>query len=138
MERQQEIAEWLQAMIAKHRISARAWAEKAGMGKDTVSRALKPEYQHITSSRTLAKLAAALNETAPGQSQMPSVNALVPVVELLSEVSRVHGALEPETVQALAQALHDVLVAIADDPEALDDARLARSLARREFRRSLP
>jgi hypothetical protein len=135
MERQAEIADWLTAMMLKHRLSARAWAEKAGLGKDTVSRALQPGYAHVTSTRTLAKLAGAIGEPTPGGAQVPTAAALFPVVELICEASRAHARLEPEDVQVLAETLRDVLLAIADDPEAQDDERLARSLTRREFRR---
>jgi hypothetical protein len=138
MTTQAEIADWMRAMMAKHRIAARAWCEKAKLGKDTVGRALKPDYDHITSTRTLAKLAAALGEPTPGSSWVPQTTALVPAVELLCEASRAHDELDPDDILALAETLRDALLSLADEPEAAADPKLARLLVRREFRRALP
>lgn len=60
-----EIREWLLATLKTSGLSARAWAKKAGISQSTLFRALKPDYEFITSSRTLAKLAAAAGTAAP-------------------------------------------------------------------------
>ncbi len=138
MKSQAEIAAWMRAMVTKHRISPRAWSEKAGLGKDTVGRALKPDYQSVTTTRTIAKLAAALGEPTPGSSWVPPTASLVPAVELLCEASRAHGELAPDDILALAETLRDALLSLADEPEAAADPALARLLTRREFRRALP
>lgn len=135
---QAEVSDWLRAMIAKHRVSPRAWAQNAGLGKDTVSRALKPGYEHVTSTRTLAKLAAALNEPTPGLRNVPPAKVLLPVVERIGELHRRTTGDMSEVNEILASALRDILLALADDPEAAADPRLALTLVRRELRRSLP
>ena len=61
-----EVRAWLLGVLERHpELSAASWAKKAGVAGSTVQRAIKPTYQFVTSSRTLAKLAAAANESTP-------------------------------------------------------------------------
>jgi hypothetical protein len=124
------------AVMARSGLSARAWAEKAKLGKDTVSRAVRDDYQHVTSTTTIAKLADAAGEPAFGAAgAVPSVASLVEILDVL------HGALgtarpTPGVLQALAAALRDTLLHLADEPEAAVDPRLSRGLARASVRQS--
>lgn len=61
----QEIRDWLNQVIAEKGLSAAAWAKKAGVAASTVQRAIKPSYEFVTSSRTLAKLAEAAGAPPP-------------------------------------------------------------------------
>jgi hypothetical protein len=130
-ERQRPIAEWLKDTMARHSISARQWAEKAQLGKDTVSRAIREDYEYVTSYTTVAKLADILGERPPGAAAgVPSVASFASILVVL------HQALSPETpldrpkAEILAAALRDTLLHLADEPEALDDPRLSQVIAR--------
>lgn len=134
-EQQRHIAAWLREVMDRRSISARAWAEKAGMGKDTVSRALRDSYGSITTTRTLARLAEALNEAPPGAA------GGVPSSEVLTEILRVvltAGNAPPmadDLVIAMGKALREVLLHLADDPEAAADLAQTRAVARSVSRR---
>jgi hypothetical protein len=134
-ERQKPIADWMRAVMERRDISARSWAEQAKLGKDTVSRAIRDDYKHVTSTTTVAKLAETIGERAPGLAgAVPSAEALAGV---LSELHlALLGAPRPsaDVVQALAEALRDTLLHLADEPEAADDPRLSSALARASVR----
>lgn len=51
------IRNWLIETAEKRNLSYAEWARRAGLAPSTVQRAVKPTYEFITSSRTLAKLA---------------------------------------------------------------------------------
>jgi len=133
--RQSEIADWVRRMLEKHNLSPYGLAMRAGLGKDTVNRALDPDYPHVTSTRTLSKIAETLGETAPRNATAPSAASLLPVVEMIGNAARASKVWGEAQAMPFAEALHDTLQAIADDPEALGDPRIARALARVGFRR---
>lgn len=121
--------------MERREISARAWAEAAKLGKDTVSRAIREDYGHVTSTSTIAKLAEAINERPYGAA------AAVPSAESLTGVLReLHRALSSgqqpsdDVLQALAEALRDTLLHLADEPEAADDPKAMSLLARASAR----
>lgn len=129
--RQIAIVEWMRSVIHRRRVSATACATKARLGKDTVSRAMRPGYEHVTSTTTIAKLAESLGEPLPGSvSSVPGIASLTGIV---SELSRAFFGAEvekPEISRMFAEALRDTLLHLEDDPEAQDDPRLASALAR--------
>lgn len=57
---------WMTAVLEDNPgLSPASWARKAGVAASTVQRAIKADYPFVTSSRTLAKLAAAVGSEAP-------------------------------------------------------------------------
>lgn len=134
-ERQRPIAEWMKEVVERRGISARAWAEKAGLGKDTVSRAIREGYEHVTTTTTIAKLADALNEKPYGAAGgIPSVSSLASILTVVHQAMMGEKQPEPDVIQGLAAALRDTLLHLADEPEALDDPRLSNALARASVR----
>lgn len=61
----QLIRDWMNEVLRENEWSAAHWAGLAGVAASTVQRALKPTYEFVTSSRTLAKLAAAADTSPP-------------------------------------------------------------------------
>jgi len=59
------IRTWLQETLAETGVSVKQWAKSAGVAESTIHRALKPDYQYVTSNRTISKLASALGVSAP-------------------------------------------------------------------------
>jgi transcriptional regulator with XRE-family HTH domain len=132
---QRPIAEWMRDVIARRGISARQWAERAGMGKDTVSRAVRDDYQNVTTVRTIIKLSDALNEPPPGSaSTIPSVESLSEIVQVIADMAakRQPGA---ATIRILAEALRETLLALADRPADARTVDVPRALARAAVRR---
>jgi len=131
LERQKPIAEWMRGVMGRRDISARAWAEAAKLGKDTVSRAIREDYNHVTSTTTIVKLAEAINERPYGAAgAVPSVEALAGV---LTELYKALPGVTPpsgDVLQALAEALRDTLLHLADEPEAAGDPKAMSMLAR--------
>jgi hypothetical protein len=129
-DRQKQIADWMKSVMARRNISARAWAESAKLGKDTVSRAIRDDYAHVTSTSTIVKLAEAIGEQLPGAAgSVPSATALAGVLREL------HRALVPtppsdEVIEDLASALRDTLLQLVYEPEAADDPEAVSLLAR--------
>ncbi len=134
-ERQKPIAEWMKDVMARKAISARAWAERAKLGKDTVSRAIREDYEHVTSTTTIAKLADAVDERAPGAAAgVPSVASLVSILNVMHQTMLGEQRVDPGTTLALAEALRDTLLHLADEPEDADDPKVAHALARASVR----
>jgi hypothetical protein len=130
-DKQRPIADWMKDVIKRHGISARAWAEQASMGKDTVSRAIREDYEHVTSTTTLAKLADAVGERPPGAAAgVPSVSSLQSILVVIHEAMMGGVRIEPGTSHALAEALRDTLLHLADEPPESDDPKVAQALAR--------
>ena len=137
--RQKAIVEWMQSVMDRRRISATAWATKAKLGKDTVSRAMRPGYEHVTSTTTIAKLAECLNEPIPGGvSSVPSVESLTEIVAELSRALLGPEAENPDKSRLFAEALRDTLLHLEAEPEALEDPRLSSALARASIRQRRP
>lgn len=61
----QSIRQWMRGTLDASGQTVKAWAEAAGVAPSTVHRALKDDYEFITSSRTLNKLATAAGVAAP-------------------------------------------------------------------------
>lgn len=62
-----EIRQQLQAAQAASGLTVAEWADKSGVNKATIFRALSPGYQHTTSNKTLHRLLAAANNDGPQQ-----------------------------------------------------------------------
>jgi hypothetical protein len=137
--RQKPVAEWMQSVIARRNISARAWAEKAGLGKDTVSRAIRADFASVTSTRTIAQLAGAIGERPYGAAAaVPSETSLTAVLEVLLEALVPDRKIGPDLLTVFAASLRDTLLHLADEPDDADDPRTSRALARVLVRRSSP
>jgi hypothetical protein len=133
--RQKPIADWMNEMMQKHRISARAWAEMAQTGKDTVSRAVRDDYEHVTTTTTIAKLADALGERPFGAAAgVPSAVSLASILRALHQAFLGQAATDEGTMMALAEAMRDTLLHLADEPAALTDPKLSQTLARASIR----
>lgn len=134
---QSAICEWMRDVISRRNISASAWAEMAGLGKNTVSRALRPDYAHITTTRTVAKLAQAIGERPPGGGAgIPGVTSLAAMLEAFLMALVVDRPPSPDVLEAFAQGLRETLLQLADDPDAGDDPKMSRLLARAIARRT--
>lgn len=122
--------------MERRAVSARGWAEKAQLGKDTVSRAIRPDYQHVTSTTTLAKLADALGEQPPGVAgAFPSVESLAEIVDVLQvAILGEDRKLDRTATVMFAEALRDTLLSLADEPESARDPRISIALARASIR----
>lgn len=66
-----EIRAWMLSVIGQTGMSAREWAIKAGVAASTVQRAIKDDYEFVTSSATLAKLAAVAGVEPPNLGSRP-------------------------------------------------------------------
>lgn len=56
------IRAWLSSVLETKGLTTIVWADKAGVSRSTLFRALSPDYTFVTSRRTLTKLAAALED----------------------------------------------------------------------------
>lgn len=65
MQAPQRIRDWLTTTLQDEGLTVERWAQLAGVAKSTIFRALKPDYEFVTSSRTLAKLAEAVGREPP-------------------------------------------------------------------------
>lgn len=137
-ERQKVIAEWMQSVMERRDLSARKWADLAKLGKDTVSRAIRDDYPHVTSTTTIAKLADAVKERPPGLAgAVPSVIALTQIVAEIQRLGLGASHVDPRLTSALAEALRDTLLHLADEPEDADDPKVVLALARASVRQRL-
>lgn len=59
------IRAWMQATLEKTGWSVKDWAARAGVAPSTIFRALKDDYEFVTSSRTLSRLATAADVSPP-------------------------------------------------------------------------
>lgn len=136
-ERQKPIAEWMTATLARHKLSARQWSERAGLGKDTVSRAMRDNFESITSTRTIAQLADALNERPFGAAAaIPSEASLAAILQVFHAAYAPDRAMGPDSLQVFAASLRETLLHLADEPDAGDDPRMSQTLARSIARRA--
>lgn len=60
-----EIREWMKRAMREHDTNPAAWARMAGVAASTIQRAIKDDYQFVTSTRTLERMAKALGVTPP-------------------------------------------------------------------------
>lgn len=65
MEAASRIRDWLRATLEREGLTVEQWAAKAGVHKATIHRAMKDDYEFVTSSRTLNRLAQAVGAEAP-------------------------------------------------------------------------
>jgi hypothetical protein len=75
----EKIRRWMLDVLNEHpEVNATQWARAAGVAHSTVLRAIKPDYEFVTSSTTIAKLAKALNVQPPS---LNAGNAPAPIIE---------------------------------------------------------
>jgi hypothetical protein len=116
-----------------------------------VARAIKPDYKHVTSTRTLIQLAKAIGVPAP--LDLVPVGASVPSAEILARIfSEIFARLvpdqdfSPKLFAAMGQALRQTLLEMAENPESANDpdhvtmaARIsARQVARADKKPTAP
>lgn len=63
-----EIRAWLTDTMSSTGLTAKEWARESGVAASTIHRALKEDYQFVTSNRTLSKLASAAGVSPPDSS----------------------------------------------------------------------
>lgn len=65
MEEAARIRTWLRQTLESQGLTVEQWAARSGVAKSTIFRALKPNYEFVTSSRTLSRLASAIGAQPP-------------------------------------------------------------------------
>ncbi len=65
MEAAERIRRWMNHVLEDRGMTPPEWAKLAGVAPSTIQRAIKPDYQFTTSSKTLAKLASAVGIDLP-------------------------------------------------------------------------
>jgi hypothetical protein len=60
-----EIRDWMKRVMKEKDLSPAAWARISGVAASTVQKAIKEDYQFVTSTRTLTRLASAVGATPP-------------------------------------------------------------------------
>lgn len=134
--RQQPIAEWMREVMARRSMTARGWADKAGLGKDTVSRAIRDDYANVTSSRTIGKLADAIDERPPGAAgSVPSAESLEAILVTILAAAK-EAPPGPASMRVLASSLRETLLGLLDEPVGSNDPALSRALVRSSIRRN--
>lgn len=136
-ERQKPIAEWMNGVLSRHKISAREWAERAHLGKDTVSRAMRDNFESVTSTSTIAKLADAVNERPFGAAAaIPNEASLAAILQIFLAAFSPDRQPGPDSLQAFAAALRETLLHLADEPASSNDLAVSQALARATVRRA--
>lgn len=72
----EEIRAWMRRVMQAHDLDPTSWAEQSGVARSTIFRALQEDYQFVTSTRTLGKLAQAVGEKPPSNLDVPDFVAL--------------------------------------------------------------
>ena len=133
---QKPIAEWMTEVLTRHKMSARQWSERAGLGKDTVSRAMRDNFESITSTRTIAQLAEAIGERPFGPAAaIPSEESLIAILKIFLAAFAPDRTAGQDSLAAFAAALRETLLHLADEPTATDDPAVSQALARATIRR---
>lgn len=81
-----KIRGWLSEVMRRHDLTSYAWEKRSGVAATTINRALKDNYEFVTSSRTIEKLANSIGEPIPNFSPNASI---IPIsdVPILGEVA---------------------------------------------------
>lgn len=61
----ERIRQWMRQVMREKALTSAAWARMAKINRSTINRAINPDYQYITSTVTLSKLARAANVAPP-------------------------------------------------------------------------
>jgi hypothetical protein len=140
-DQQRPIAEWMLGVMRAKGLNPTGWAKLASLGRDTVSRAVKDDYKHVTSTTTLLKLARAAGVAAPvhlgaAPRGVPSAEVLAGIFdELLTRL--VPDRIWPKPLfEALGKALRHTLLELAEDgerPSEVEHARMAARIASRQI-----
>lgn len=141
-EQQRPIATWMLSVMEQTGLSANKWAALAGLGRDTVSRAVKDSYAHVTTTNTLIKLAKAAGVPPPIElgatpRGIPSATILGDVFgELLRRLVPDHEWPD-DLALALGKALRHTLLELADETADSVDSDRAKMAARISARQQL-
>lgn len=136
-----EIAAWLQSVLdSKPDLGPTNWSISAGLGRNTVGRALSPKYTNILSVVSLYKLAKKAGVPAPVH--LGSSAAGVPPADALAAVFRgILSRLTPDrdwpddVFMALGEALQLSLVELQENPEIAENLGEAETVGRVSARR---
>lgn len=71
-----QIRDWLNSVMTEKGLTPPQWAKAAGVAASTIQRAIKPSYKFVTSSKTLAKLAAAAGATPPKLNELTNAKII--------------------------------------------------------------
>ena len=132
-EQQKPIATWMKSVVARRGITASDWAKRAGLGRNTVSRAMREDYPHITSTTTLLRLANVVGDRPPihsGPAPLPSEDMLTDILATILLVAVPDRPVSLVVTLALAGALRDTLGLLANDAAVAADPAQARLVAR--------
>jgi DNA-binding phage protein len=86
------IREWVEGVLARHRVSARAAALQAGISPSTVYRALEANGSFVMSTTTLVQLAKAYGEQLPDALRPAGMAAVVEDEGFREELTPFEGA----------------------------------------------
>lgn len=132
---QQIVTKWMLSQLDRLQWKPEKWAREAGLSPTTVTRAMAPAYNSVSSVPTLHELARA----AGVQSVLDFLDAQVTVAPryplitaiLLELLPMVGCNLPEEKVRALAEALSQTLAGLDEQvPAQRGDPEVARLLAR--------
>lgn len=130
---QKPIADWMREVMAKRGLSAWQWAKDAGLGRDTVSRAIRDDYTSVTSTRTLLALARAANVPPPdgvaAAAQPLPINELVEHPDYVTEVLNYFLPTADQFAPALPPILAAMGLPTPDEDDLLAGAAALRDVA---------
>ena len=116
MKTPEAIRQWLTDTMAQRGLSTIEWATRAGVARSTLFRALAPDYAFVTSRRTLAKLAAAVDgDDLPGATPTDAAGRRMPA----AASGGTGGPSSPGAREALVTAANPPSFATRRSPHAL-------------------
>lgn len=140
-ERRDEIAAWLQSVLANNPdLKATKWSLDAGLGRSTVSRAMNPKYDNILSIVALYKLAKKAGVPTPvhlgiGAPGVPPPSALAAIFRGILSRLTPERTWPDDVLMALGEALQLSLVEAQETPEIGEDLQAAELVGRMAARR---
>ena len=140
-EHRREIADWLQGVLDTHpELKATTWSMAAGVGRNTVSRALSPKYDNILSIITLYKLAKTAGVPPPihlgiGAPGVPPPIALASIFKGIFSKIMPDRVFSDDFLMALGEALQLSLIEAQETPEIAEDLQAAELVGRMAARR---
>lgn len=124
-EAQERNVAWMRGVLERTGWSPFEWAQRAGIGRATVWRAMKPDYPGETSAGVLRKLAAAAGVSPPGIGETNPADLLRDP----TAIGDVADAIIPD-VARLSDALAVVLEAMGQPPAKAADLQIGSAVLR--------